>query len=129
MQNGTASAFSTPVPWRVSPTTPWRCGPVQVIYIDLGGSRPVFEKIRLQSAPPGEDVLDRSMQAEASFREERLAGYLAEIKAAGSYQRADVRLLVEEIARSEQLEPRIRSEALRRVGLAEEALARGEGES
>jgi DNA repair exonuclease SbcCD nuclease subunit len=103
--------------------------PVQVIYIDLGGSRPVFEKIRLQSAPPGEDVLDRSMQEEASFREERLAGYLAEIKAAGSYQRADVRLLVEEIARSEQLEPRIRSEALRRVGLAEEALARGEGES
>ncbi len=60
--------------------------PVQVIYIDLGGSRPTYEKIGLRSAPPGEDVLDRSMQEEASFREERLAGYLAEIKAAGSYR-------------------------------------------
>jgi DNA repair exonuclease SbcCD nuclease subunit len=103
--------------------------PVQVICIDLGGSRPTFEKIRLKSALPGEDVLDRSMQAEASFREKRLAGYLAEIKAAGSYERADVRLLVEDIAQNEQLEPRIRAEALRRVGLAEEALATGEDES
>ncbi len=103
--------------------------PVQVIYIDLGGSRPTYEKIGLKSALPGEDVLDRSRQEEASFREERLAGYLAEIMAAGSYQRADVRLLVEQIAGNERLEPRIRAEALRRVGLAEEALARGEEES
>ncbi len=103
--------------------------PVQVIYIDLGGSRPTYEKIGLKSALPGEDVLDRSRQEEASFREERLAGYLAEIMAAGSYLRADVRLLVEQIAGNERLEPRIRAEALRRVGLAEEALARGEEES
>jgi len=102
--------------------------PVQVVYIELGGSRPSYEKIRLQSAPPGVDVLDRSRQEEASFREERLAGYLAEVKAAGSYQRADVRLLVEEIAHNEQLEQGIREEALRRIGLAEEAMARGENE-
>lgn len=100
--------------------------PVQVVYIDLGGGSPVYEMIRLKSAPPGDEVLDRSMQEEASFRDERLAGYLAEVKAAGSYQRADVRMLVEEIARSEQLDQRIREEALRRVGLAEEAMARGE---
>lgn len=103
--------------------------PVQVVYIDLGGSCPSFEKIRLQSAPPGDDVLDRSLQEEASFREERLAGYLTEVQAAGSYQRADVRLLVEEIARNEQLEQGIREEALRRIGLAEEAMARGEDEA
>jgi exonuclease SbcD len=103
--------------------------PVQVVYIDLGGSRPVVEMVGLKSAPPGEDVLDRSAQEEASFREERLAGYLKEIQSAGSYKRADVRLLVEEIGRNKQLAPRIRSEALRRVGLAEEALARGEEES
>jgi DNA repair exonuclease SbcCD nuclease subunit len=103
--------------------------PVQVIYIDLGGSRPAFEKIVLRSAPPGEEVLDRSKQEEASFQEERLAGYLAEVKAAGSFERADVRLLVEEIARSGNLEPRVRNEALRRISLAEEALTTGEEES
>jgi hypothetical protein len=102
--------------------------PVQVIYIDLGGSRPVYEKIRLRSAPPGDEVLDRSRQEEASFREERLAGYLAEVKAAGSFQRADVRQLVEQIAGSERLEARVRAEALRRVGQAEEVLALGEDE-
>ncbi len=103
--------------------------PVQVIFIDLGGNCPTYEKIGLKSALPGEEVLDRSRQEEASFREEKLAGYLAEIRSASSYQRAAVRLLVEEIASNEQLEPRIRAEALRRVGLAEEALARGEEES
>jgi DNA repair exonuclease SbcCD nuclease subunit len=97
--------------------------PIQVIYIDLGGSRPVYEKIRLRSAPPGEEVLDRSRLEDASFREERLAGYLAEVKAAGSYQRADIRFLVEEIAQNERLEPDVRDEALRRIGLAEEAMA------
>ena len=34
--------------------------PVQVVVIDLSGSQPVFEKIRLKSAAPGDDVLDRS---------------------------------------------------------------------
>ncbi len=101
--------------------------PIQVVYIDLGGGRPVYEKIRLRSAPPGEEVLDRSRLEEASFQEVRLAGYLAEVKAAGSLQRADVRLLVEEIARSEKLEASVRAEALRRIGLAEESMAQGEG--
>lgn len=100
--------------------------PVQVLVIDLTGPQPSLEKIRLKSAPPGGDVLDRSHQEEAIFREQRMASYLAEVKAAGSYQRADVRLLLEEIARTEKLEQRVKEEALRRISLAEEVLARGE---
>ncbi len=103
--------------------------PVQVVLIDLSGSMPSYEKIRLQSAPPGEEVLDRSRLEEAVFREQRLTGYLAEVMSAGSYRRADVRLLVEEIARAEKLDQRVRDEALRRISLAEEALARGEEEA
>ncbi len=102
--------------------------PVQVIIIDFSGSRPTYEKIRLRSAPPGEDVLDRSRLEEATFREQRLTGYLAEVKAAGSYQRTDVRLLVEEIAQAEKLDRKVKEEALRRISLAEEAHARGEEE-
>ncbi len=102
--------------------------PVQVVLIDFSGSRPVYEKIRLMSAPPGEEVLDRSHLEEAAFREQRLAGYLAEVKAAGSYQRTDVRLLIEEIVQAEKLGQRVREEALRRIARAEEALARGEEE-
>jgi len=64
---------------------------VQVVIIDFCGSLPTFEKIRLKSAAPGEDILDRSRLEEAAFREQRLAGYLTEVKAAGSYQRTDVR--------------------------------------
>ena len=68
------------------------------------------------------------MQEEASFRRERLAGYLAEMKAAGSYERADVRLLVERSPGASNWRPRL-GRRPRRVGLAEEALARGEDES
>ncbi|MGB9791300.1 MAG: metallophosphoesterase [Thermacetogeniaceae bacterium] len=102
--------------------------PVQVILIDLAGSRPSYEKIRLRSAPPGEDVLDRTKLEEAAFREQRLASYLSEVKSAASYRRADVRMLIEEIAKAEKLEQRVRDEALRRISLAEEALAHGEVE-
>ncbi|MGB4504322.1 MAG: metallophosphoesterase [Syntrophaceticus sp.] len=103
--------------------------PVQVVVIDLSGSCPTYKKIRLKSAAPGEDVLDRSRQEEAAFREQKLAGYLAEVKAAGSYQRTDVRVLLGEIAAAENLPPGVVEEALRRISLAEEALARGEDES
>lgn len=102
--------------------------PVQVILIDLSGNRPSYEKIRLQSAPPGEEVLDRSRLEDAVFREQRLVSYISEVKSAASYRRADVRLLVEEIAKAEKLEQRVRDEALRRISLAEEALAHGEEE-
>jgi exonuclease SbcD len=100
--------------------------PVQVIILDFNGSSPTFDKVRLKSAPPGDQVLDRTRLEEAAFREQRMAGYLAEVKAAGSYQRTDIRLLLDEIARAGSLEPDVREEALRRISLAEETLARGE---
>ncbi len=102
--------------------------PVQVMVMDLGASPPVVQKIRLKSALPGEEVLDRSRLDEAAFREERLAGYLQEVKAAGSYQRTDVRVLIEEIAAIEDLPPGVIQEALQRISMAEEALAQGEDE-
>lgn len=101
--------------------------PVQVIILDFSSSRPRYEKIRLKSAPPGVDVLDRSRLEDVSFREQRLAEYLAEVKAAGSFQRADIRALVDEIARAGNLDQKVKEEALRRISLAEEAFARGEG--
>ncbi|HHY39793.1 MAG TPA: serine/threonine protein phosphatase, partial [Syntrophaceticus sp.] len=100
--------------------------PVQVVIIDLSGSQPVVEKIKLKSAPPGSDVLDRSRLEEAAFREQKLAGYMAEVKAAGSYQRTDVRVLLEEIAKAEKLPVKVIKEAVRRIALAEESLAQGD---
>jgi exonuclease SbcD len=100
--------------------------PVQVVVIDLSGSRPVYEKIRLKSAAPGEDVLDRSRLEEAAFREQKLASYMAEVKAAGNYQRTDIRVLLEEIARAEKLPAVVIEEALRRIALAEESLVQGD---
>jgi exonuclease SbcD len=99
--------------------------PVQVIIIDCCGGRPTYETVILKSAAPGDDVLDRTRLEEASFREQRLAGYLAEVKAAGTYQRTDVRVLLEEIARSEKLPPQVIQEALQRISLAEESLVQG----
>lgn len=100
--------------------------PVQVVIIDLSGSQPVVEKIRLKSAAPGEDVLDRSRLEEAAFREQKLAEYMAEVKAAGNYQRTDVRVLLEGIAKAEKLPPKVIEEAVRRIARAEESLARGD---
>ncbi|MGI6405589.1 MAG: metallophosphoesterase family protein [Syntrophaceticus sp.] len=100
--------------------------PIQVLIIDFSGSSPTYEKVRLKSAAPGEDVLDRSRLEEASFREQKLAGYLAEVKAAGSYERTDVRMLLQEIAAMEKMSPEVIDEALRRISLAEEAISLGE---
>lgn len=100
--------------------------PIQVLIIDFSGSSPTYEKVRLKSAAPGEDVLDRSRLAEAAFREQKLAGYLAEVKAAGSYERTDVRVLLQEIAASEKIPPAVIDEALCRISLAEEAISLGE---
>jgi exonuclease SbcD len=100
--------------------------PVQVLLIDLSGSSPTYEKVRLKSAAPGEDILDRSRLEEAAFREQKLAGYLAEVKAAGSYERTDVRVLLQEIAAMEEMPPAVIDEALLRISLAEEAISRGE---
>lgn len=102
--------------------------PIQVILLDFSGSRPTYEKIQLRSAPPGEEVLDRSRLEEATFREQRLASYLAEVKTAGTYQRTDIRVLIEEIAQVEKIDKKVREETLRRISLAEEILARGEEE-
>jgi len=102
--------------------------PIQVLIIDLSGSRPAYKKIRLKSAAPGEDVLDRSRLEEAAFREQKLVGYLAEVKAAGSYRRTDVRALLQEIAGVKKLSPAVIEEALRFISSAEEALSCGEDE-
>lgn len=101
--------------------------PIQVIILELKKSGSSYKKVKLQSAPPGEDVLDRSRLEEAAFREEKLASYLAEVKSAASYKWTDVRALIEEIVVQEKLDQEVRDEALRRIALFEETLAYKEG--
>ncbi|MBC7343905.1 MAG: metallophosphoesterase family protein [Clostridia bacterium] len=102
--------------------------PVQVILIDLSSGRVNCRRITLSSAPPGNEVLDRTKTEEAAFREARLASFLKEVSQAGQFRRMDLRHLLTQIASANNLEPEVREEALRQVALAEEAVLKGSSE-
>ncbi|MGI6575678.1 MAG: metallophosphoesterase family protein [bacterium] len=97
------------------------------ILVDLSGGKTSYRHLLLQSAQPGEDVLDRSKVELKVQREERLAEFIREVVAAGEYHGVDLAEMVAAIADKETLPVPVREEALRRLGIAQEMLASGEG--
>lgn len=95
---------------------------VQVLLFDLSGGKLRYEKIPLATALPATEVLDVAQLSEASFREEKLASFLASVRSSAGYARTDIREIILKIAHEKELEPEVREEALRRISLAEEAL-------
>ncbi|MFZ5817843.1 MAG: metallophosphoesterase family protein [Bacillota bacterium] len=100
--------------------------PVQVVLLTLERGQPVrAELIPLASARPGEEVLDRSQQESQMARERALADFIQGIGDASQFEVLEVQAIMERIAENGGVPARVKSEALRRLGLAQEELARG----
>lgn len=103
--------------------------PIQVALLTLERGQPArAELIPLASARPGEAVLDRSQEADQMAREQALADFVMAIGDIGQFEVLEVQAIMERIAENGGLSSVVKSEALRRLGLAQEELARGEEE-
>jgi hypothetical protein len=95
----------------------------QVLILDMTGGELKIKKIKLKSAPPGEECLDRSKNEEAAFTQQRLAQFVQGIREAGDYKVIDVGAIIDEIAGREGLPNDVREEAMARIAAAQERLS------
>lgn len=95
---------------------------VQVALLTVEGGQVDAELIPLKSAAPGHEVLSRAhLEAEVE-RSERLERFLSLLASEGESKFLEVREIVEDIAAREQLPEEVKTEALKRIGMAREAL-------
>ncbi|MFZ5828356.1 MAG: metallophosphoesterase family protein [Bacillota bacterium] len=100
--------------------------PVQVVLLTLEKGEPVrAELIPLATARPGEEVLDRADEEGQLAREQALADFILGIGDASQFEVLEVQQIMERIAENGGVPPTVKAEALRRLGLAQEELARG----
>ncbi len=97
----------------------------QVVLIELTPTALTLEFVPLTCAPPGEKVLDRSALEAEVLRKQALADFLLDVRLAGDFQELELGGMLEKIADNQGVPPAVRAEALRRVGAAQELLARG----
>lgn len=103
--------------------------PVQAALVQLErGAPPRAELLTLTTARPGEEVLDRSQEEAQMARERALADFIQGVGDIRQFEVLEVQAIMERVAENEGVSPRVRQEALRRIGLAQEELARGEEE-
>ena len=95
---------------------------VKVALIDLTGGAVNCRLIPLQSAPPGEEVLDRTRVEEMETRVLAMESFTREVKEATELRRWNVGQIISELAKAENLSEEVRLEALRRIAEAEESL-------
>lgn len=104
--------------------------PIQVVLLELEkGQKPRVEIIRLRSARPGEEVLDRTQEEAQMARERALADFIQGIGDTSQFEVLEVQAIMERIAENQGVPQRVKEEALRRLGLAQEELAHGGEES
>lgn len=100
--------------------------PVQVVLVELERGRPPTATVLpLQSAPLAEEVLDRSGIERAAEREVEIANFLQAIAEAGQFEELEIQKIMERTASVQGVSEEVRTEALRRLGLAQEELAQG----
>lgn len=99
--------------------------PIQVAILELTKGQPAACRlIPLQSARPGEEILDRSQEETQRARERALADFIQGIGDTAQFEVLEVQAIMERIADNAGVPVRVKEEALRRLGLAQEELAR-----
>jgi exonuclease SbcD len=101
----------------------------QVLLLDTTSGELVMKKIKLTTAPPGDECLDRSKHEEMAFMQQRLADFVQGIRAAGDYKVIDIGAIIDEIASRDGLNAEVREEAMKRIAAAQERLSTGESAS
>lgn len=93
---------------------------VGVTLINLEGKNIKCETIYLNSAPKGDEVLDRSkIEAKASL-DLKLERFTQEIKQASDMEKMNVKAIINEVVNNLQGSQELRDEALKRIALVEE---------
>lgn len=95
---------------------------IGVALLTVKGGQASAELIPLKSARPGHEVLSREHIESAQEREGRIGEFLRLLAAEGEAKFLEVREILEDIVAREQLPEAVKMEALRRVGVAREAL-------
>ena len=97
---------------------------VQVALLEVkdGGNSVDVKLIPLKSALPGHEVLSREHIESAAERESRIDEFLKLLASEGEAKFLEVREIVEDLAARESIPAEVKSEALRRIGAAREAL-------
>jgi exonuclease SbcD len=103
--------------------------PVQVVLLELAKGEPVHAAlVPLASAHPAESVLDRSQESSQMDRERALADFIQGIGDTSQFAVLEVQAIMERIAENSGVSAAVKTEALHRMGAAQEELARGEEE-
>lgn len=95
---------------------------VQVALLTVKDGQATAELIPLTSARPGHEVLSREHIESAQERESRIDEFLKLLASEGEAKFLEVREIVEDLAARESIPAEVKSEALRRIGAAREAL-------
>jgi len=99
----------------------------EVVYLEFNENGIHIEEIELKTARPGDEVLDREKLEAAKDRNLKLHQFYQELRhREGTKNRYSQ--IVEEIASSDELSREVKEEALRRIGIARENLAKGQDE-
>ncbi len=102
--------------------------PAAVLIEITGPGACTLRRLPLAAVLPGEQVLDLASVAAEAAREKAMANFLQAVNEAGDFEVPDIEQIVERIAENAGVSAPVRTEALRRLGQAREALARGAGE-
>jgi len=95
---------------------------VQVALLTVKDGQASAELIPLRSALPGHEVLSREHIESAAEREGRIDEFLKLLASEGEAKFLEVREIIEDLAARENIPAEVKSEALRRIGAAREAL-------
>ncbi|HHY48060.1 MAG TPA: serine/threonine protein phosphatase [Firmicutes bacterium] len=96
----------------------------QVLLIDLDGGIS-YRKIRLKSAPEGEDVIDRSAALEAELKARKFSEFVQNVKDSGEFKTVDIGALIQEIAGRKSLPGKVRERALKIISDVQEGMGEG----
>lgn len=94
----------------------------KVVLIDINESGINLKEVEVKSAPPGEDVFDRSKIEVLAFRERKLSEFIQGIYSTGQYNTVNIANIIEQISKQQNLGEEVIKEALKRIGDAQEAL-------
>lgn len=97
----------------------------KVVLIDLKENIHI-ESIFLESALPGEDVLDRKEIENSLFKNERMLEFKQTINAAMNYEKMDINEVLMQVSNAEGVEDKVIEEALQRIATAQMESLRGE---
>jgi len=98
--------------------------PVQVALLQFDQEGIRADRIQLDSARPGSEVLSRDYLTQQAEREDRTGRFLELLASEGESRFLEIREIVEDIARRESLPAAVIQDALRRIGAAREELGR-----